>query len=89
MEIVETMIKSRGITAEHTSIEEMIDEAKVVENTIQVMEYFSTHRGVECPRYPGMAHYTRPVTQEEIAEVTVMHARPSRTVVGKTQIEKI
>src|SRR5262245_49900734 len=49
MEIVKTMIKSRGITAEHTPIEEMIEEAKAVENTIQAMEYYCHQKANHTP----------------------------------------
>ena len=47
--MVETMIKSQGITAEHTPIEEMIEEVKAVENTIQVMEYYCHQKNNHAP----------------------------------------
>jgi len=49
MEMVETMIKSQGITAEHMLIEEMIDEVKAVENTIQAMEYYHHQKTNHIP----------------------------------------
>src|SRR5262249_46356199 len=39
-EMVETLVKSRGVTAEHTPLEEMLEEAKQVESNIHTIELY-------------------------------------------------
>ena len=43
-EMVETLLKSRGVTAEHTSLGRMLHEIKAVESTIQAVEQYKQTR---------------------------------------------
>jgi len=79
MEIVETMIKSRGITAEHTPIEEMIEEAKAVENTIQAMEYYRHQKTNHTPSKAVMT--TQPLYKK--TDKSVKFSSNSRYPTGK------
>lgn len=58
MEIIEIMMRSRSISSEHSSLEEIIDQAKQVESSMDYLDRYKKSRGTATP-----AHVTKPSTQ--------------------------